>query len=127
MQRLLNQIIRFGTVGFLCFFLDYSVLLGLTELCGINYLLSSAFSFTFSTFVNYLLSMRFVFETNKGRNRFKEFIFYLILSAVGLCINQLVLWISVEKLNIIYQISKLGATAIVMVYNFISRKLMLER
>lgn len=120
------QIIRFGMVGFLCFFIDYGVLLGLTELAGINYLVSSGISFTVSVVVNYLLSMKFVFESKKKDSRVKEFILFVILSVGGLGINQLVMWLSVEKLGILYQLAKIGATAIVMVYNFITRKVILE-
>lgn len=120
------QIIRFGMVGFLCFFIDYGVLLGLTELAGINYLVSSGISFTVSVVVNYLLSMKFVFESKKKDSRVKEFILFVILSVGGLGINQLVMWLSVEKLGILYRLAKIGATAIVMVYNFITRKVILE-
>lgn len=127
MKHLFMQIIRFGMVGFLCFFIDYGLMLGLTELAGINYLISSAISFTVSVIVNYLLSMKFVFEVRKRDNRAKEFILFVFLSIIGLGINQLVMWVCVEKIGIIYQISKIGATAIVMVYNFISRKLIMEK
>lgn len=126
MKNLIMQIIRFGMVGFLCFFIDYGVLLGLTELAGINYLVSSGISFTVSVVVNYLLSMKFVFESKKKDSRVKEFILFVILSVGGLGINQLVMWLSVEKLGILYQLAKIGATAIVMVYNFITRKVILE-
>ena len=51
---------------------------------------------------------------------------FIILSIVGLGINQLIMWICVDKLGIFYMISKIGATAIVMVYNFITRKIFLE-
>lgn len=35
MKKLLAQIIKFGAVGFLCFFIDYAIMVGLTELVGI--------------------------------------------------------------------------------------------
>lgn len=127
MKKLIVQIISFGMVGFLCFFIDYGLLLGLTELVGINYLISSGISFTVSVVVNYLLSMKFVFESKEKNSRVREFVLFVILSLVGLGINQLVMWVTVEKMGILYQISKIAATAIVMVYNFISRKLILEK
>ena len=40
MKKLMGQIIRFGLVGFLCFFIDYGLLLALTELQGFHYLVS---------------------------------------------------------------------------------------
>lgn len=127
MEKLLKQLIRFGMVGFLCFFIDYGVLLALTELCGINYLISSGISFTLSVAVNYLLSMKYVFQAKEENSRIKEFVLFVLLSLAGLGINQLVMWLTVEKLGVMYQISKIAATAIVMIYNFISRKIILEK
>lgn len=127
MKQLLNQIIRFGIVGFLCFFIDYGLLLALTELLGIHYLVSGAISFSVSTLINYLFSTFFIFDTRGKNKTLKEFILFVLLSAVGLGINQAVMWVTVEKLSIPYQISKIGATAIVMVYNFLSRKRILEK
>ena len=64
MKKLLEQIIKFGFVGFLCFFIDYGIMVFLTEIVGIPYLISSGISFTVSVIVNYLLSVTFVFETD---------------------------------------------------------------
>lgn len=127
MKKLIGQIIRFGLVGFLCFFIDYGLLLALTELAGFHYLVSGALSFAVSVVVNYLLSMKFVYEARQRKSRVKEFITFVLLSLVGLLINQLVMWISVEFLGIWYQLAKIGATAVVMVYNFISRKIIIEK
>lgn len=127
MEKLLRQIIRFGMVGFLCFFIDYGALLALTELCGINYLISSGISFTLSVAVNYILSMKYVFHAKEDNSRIREFALFVMLSLAGLGINQLVMWLAVEKLGVIYQISKIAATAIVMVYNFVTRKIILEK
>lgn len=119
--------IKFGFVGFLCFFIDYGIMVLLTEVAGIVYLVSSACSFTVSVIVNYILSVTFVFETDKEKSRIKEFIVFVFLSIIGLGINQLCMWFGVELLHISYLIVKIGATAVVMVYNFISRKLIIER
>ena len=127
MKKLMGQIIRFGLVGFLCFFIDYGLLLALTELAGFHYLVSGALSFAVSVVVNYLLSMKFVYEARARENRTGEFITFVLLSLVGLLINQLVMWVVVEFLGIWYQLAKIGATAIVMVYNFVSRKIIIER
>ena len=35
MKKLIGQIIKFGAVGFLCFFIDYFIMVGLTELAGV--------------------------------------------------------------------------------------------
>lgn len=127
MKKLIEQIIKFGFVGFLCFFIDYGIMVLLTEVVGIDYLVSSGISFTVSVIVNYILSITFVFETDKNKNKFKEFVVFVFLSVIGLGINEACMWFAVELLGIHYMISKIGATAVVMVYNFISRKIFIEK
>lgn len=127
MKKLIEQIVKFGFVGFLCFFLDYGIMVLLTEQFGVDYLLSSGTSFTVSVVVNYILSVTFVFETDKNKNRFGEFVIFVILSVIGLGINEACMWFTVETLGIHYMLSKVGATAVVMVYNFISRKIFIEK
>ena len=126
MRKLLAQIIKFGLVGFLCFFIDYGIMVFLTEVAGVHYLFSSGISFTVSVVVNYALSLTYVFETEKG-NKIKEFIIFVVLSVIGLGINQVLMWFCVDILGIFYMISKIGATAVVMVYNFVSRKVVMEK
>ena len=127
MRKLIEQIIKFGFVGFLCFFIDYGIMVFLTEIAGLVYLISSGISFTVSVVVNYLLSVTFVFETDKNKNRISEFIIFVFLSVIGLGINQACMWFGVEILGVSYLIVKIGATAVVMVYNFISRKMVIEK
>ena len=99
----------------------------MTERFGVDYLLSSGISFTVSVIVNYILSITFVFETDKNKNRISEFVIFVILSVIGLGINEACMWFTVETMGIHYMISKIGATAVVMVYNFISRKMCIEK
>ena len=127
MKKLMEQIIKFGFVGFLCFFIDYGVLVFLTEVFRIDYLVSSGISFTVSVIVNYILSITFVFETDKDKNKLKEFVVFVFLSVIGLGINEACMWLAVEAAGIYYMISKIGATAVVMVYNFVTRKIFIEK
>ena len=127
MKKLISQIIKFGFVGFLCFFIDYGIMVFLTEALKINYLISSGCSFSVSVIVNYILSIKFVFDADRDANKVKQFLVFLIFSIGGLIINQIVMWVAVDLLGNFYMISKIGATAIVMVYNFITRKLFIEK
>ncbi len=127
MKKLIEQIVKFGAVGFLCFGIDYGLMIFLTEICGISYLVSSGISFSVSVMVNYILSLKFVFETDENHNKVEEFFIFMILSVIGLGINQVLMWICVDKMHVYYMISKIGVTGVVMVYNFITRKLILEK
>lgn len=123
----MEQIVKFGFVGFLCFFIDYGLMVLLKEKLGIHYLISSTISFTVSVIVNYILSITFVFETDKSKNKVGEFVIFVFLSVVGLGINALCMWVAVEFIHIHYMLSKIGATAVVMVYNFVTRKIFIEK
>ena len=107
--------------------IDYGLMIFLTEVLIINYLVSSGISFTVSVIVNYILSLKYVFKTKEDNNKFVEFLIFIILSVIGLGINQILMWLCVDKLNIFYMISKIGVTGVVMIYNFITRKLILEK
>lgn len=131
MKKLLAQIIKFGAVGFLCFFIDYGIMVALVELAGIKDLVASGCSFTVSVIVNYILSVTVVFDTDKEADKLKQFVVFVILSLIGLGINQLIMKAGVDWLgqymNRAYMVVKIFATAVVMVYNFISRKMFIEK
>lgn len=126
-EKLLRQIIKFGFVGGTAFLIDAGILFILTEFCGIHYLISGAVSFTVSVIYNYILSIKWVFDAKEGNSKVEELAVFIGLSVIGLGLNQLFMWFFVDLLHIYYMLSKIVATAIVMVYNFITRKLFIER
>ena len=140
MKRLIEQILKFGVVGFVCFLIDFGITTGFTNILGVHYLISKFLGFVVSAIVNYILSIKFVFTQKKEMDKKKEFTVFLILSAFCLLINEIVMYICIdgayahsaflqEKISdgLMVSISSIIATGIVMVYNFISRKLFLER
>ncbi len=127
MKKLMKQIVKFTVVGGSAFIIDFSILYVLTEFARISYLISAAISFSCSVIFNYTLSIKWVFVAKKNINKLHEFILFIILSIIGLFINELFMWIFVEKAHIFYMLSKIIATAVVMIYNFITRKLLIEQ
>lgn len=126
-NKLFQQIIKFGFVGGTAFVIDAGILFLLTHFFGVHYLISGAISFTVSVIYNYILSIKWVFEAKKDVKKSQELIVFIGLSIVGLGINQLMMWILVDIGHIYYMLSKIIATAVVMVYNFITRKMFIER
>lgn len=137
-MNIIKQFLKFGVVGVICFIIDF----GIYTLCnflGCLYLVSGVIGFTVSVIVNYILSMKYVFERRDDISRRREFITYVILSTIGLGINELILYLCVD---VIYKdwgwfnsllsdrwceiLAKVIATGVVMVYNFVSRKVLLE-
>lgn len=147
MKKLIEQILKFGVVGVLCFAIDFAITLGVSAVCrGLGVATSPAalvgafWGFTISVIINYILSMKFVFERREDMNRKAEFVIFVVLSLIGLVINELIIWVCVD---VVYGMiaarftfitpglatagAKIVATAIVMVYNFITRKIFLEK
>ena len=128
MKNLFSQLIKFGLVGGIAFLIDYGIMVFLTEVFKIPSLISAAISFTVSVIFNYIASVKWVFDVDKEKNsKTKELVVFILLSIVGLGINELIMWIMDKKFGIYYMISKIVATAVVMCYNFITRKLFLEK
>ena len=125
-NKLLNQILKFGLVGGMAFVIDYVLLYFCTEFLHIHYLISSIISFTVSVIFNYILSIKWVFDVKKKQD-VKDFVIFIILSVIGLGINSLIMYVMVEKFEVYYMLSKIVSTVVVMVYNFITRKIFVEK
>jgi putative flippase GtrA len=121
-----KQIVRFCIVGVIAFIIDFTLLVFLSSVCGINYLISATISYCVSLVFNYFASMRFVFKRKSEMSRKRAFVIFVVLTSIGLGINDLCMWIGVEFLAIDYRIVKVGATAVVMVWNFVTRKVFLD-
>ena len=139
---LLGQLLRFGLVGVISFIVDFLIYTCTVNVLGISYLVGGLSGFTVSVIVNYLLSMRFVFKSRDDLSKRKEFTIFLILSIIGLGLNEAILYIAIDlcylRWNVLWSrawlpekwmniVAKLGATGIVMIFNFVSRKIFLEQ
>ena len=117
-ENLLLQIFKFGIVGGIAFLIDYVVLFCCKEFIGLSVLLSAAIAFTVSVIYNYIASVKWVFDVNKEKSAKKNFVIFII--------TEIIMWIGSDIMKINYLIVKIIATAIVMVFNFITRKMFLE-
>ena len=131
---------KFGVVGVIAFFIDFGIFKLLSGVFGVNYLVANFFGFTISLIFNYIASMTFVFERKENADRRAEFVIFTVLSIFGLVLNELIIFVCIEGiyLKIPYltanmsrqwaeTFGKIVATGIVMVYNFITRKIFLEK
>ena len=125
-RPLIAQLARFLIVGGVSFTIDYG-LFTLLYAVGVPHLAASATSFTISLFANYALSRRYVFDVNEDVNIVREFTAYVGLNVIALGLNTAVLYVCADLMGASPFLGKIVATAIVLVYTFISRKLLLER
>ena len=126
-EKLLLQIFKFIIVGGTAFVIDYVTLIICKEVFHLPTLLSAAIAFTISTIVNYILSVKWVFDVSDKHSNKRNFIVFIIFSLMGLGLTELIMWIGEDLLHISYLIVKIIATAIVMIFNFVTRKIFLEK
>lgn len=140
MKKLMEQIIKFGIIGVISFLIDFGIFSLLNYGLHVNYLIAGFFGFVISVIFNYVMSMRYVFERKDNVDTRVEFVIFVVLSSIGLIINEVVIWGCVGGIydhtaalmglfnrDMAEMAGKVIATAIVMVYNFISRKIFLEK
>ena len=126
MKKLIIQLIKFGIVGVIATLIDLAVLMILKEFMKVDVLAASAVAFSVSVIANYILSMLFVFESS-GNSKVKEFLVFVALSIGGLLLNQFIMWIGTEIMTAYYLWVKAFALVFVPIYNFVTRKIFLEK
>lgn len=126
MTKLINKIIKFSIVGGIATIIDFICLYIFKEYLNIDVILANTLSFIISVIYNYIASITLVFDINKNKNKKLKFVLFIIFSVIGLIINNTLIYILTSNLNIYYLLSKVIATLIVMIFNFITRKKLLE-
>lgn len=115
------RIVKYFMVGGMAAIVDIAIFFIFAKVAGFNYLLVGAAGFTLATLVNYLLSVRFVFRSGVRFSRRQEVALVFAVSLVGLAINQLVLYVSIEHAHAEMMLSKVAATAMAFLWNFMAR------
>lgn len=151
MKKLIEQIVKFGVVGVIATLIDMGIYAIFCEIYKANgglqsiciekdwCTLATIISFSVSVTFNYIASMKYVFERREDMSRIKEFAIFMILSIIGLGINVAIirglngwgLWVEKNAPGLIarfaYMYPKVIATLVVLVWNFVSRKITLEK
>ena len=129
---------KFGIVGVIAFVIDYGLFNLMVGVLHWHNVLAATISFIISLIFNYLASMKFVFTHRDDMARWMEIVIFVAAAVVGLFINDLIIWISTYGMNrdafitqhaeylLRSNIGKLIATAVVMVWNFVIRKWLLD-
>lgn len=118
------EVFRFLAVGGGCFLLEYVLLYTLTEYAGLDPLISAPIAFTISLIVNYILCVYVVFHAEKQTGM--QMFLFIFTSLLGLGINQAVMWFFIDIIGLWYMFSKIIASAIVMVWNYITKRYILH-
>lgn len=89
--------------------------------CHIHYTFAVVIAYILSTFVNWLAGRILVFK-KYVKSFLKEISGIYIVGVIGLSLNLLIMWVAVDIFNFNEMLSKIIATALVFVYNYLARK-----
>ena len=95
---------------------------------GLQIYIAQTIAFILGLIANYFLSKLFVFQEKSERtNAAGEFLTYGVIGVAGLGIKWVMLWAFNKHLGWHYMLVWLAATAIVLIWNYAARKVILYR
>ena len=128
-----RQFIQYFCVGGISSIVEWVLFHIFANTFQIQYLLATVCAVIFSTTVNWFLGRRFVFKDNKrfADKALKEAAIIFLVAFVGLLFNLALMWLFVSVIgldsDLLKVVSKITATGIVFMYNFLVRKLIIYR
>ncbi|MFH1296424.1 MAG: GtrA family protein [Bacteroidota bacterium] len=114
----LLKFVKFGIVGFSGVIVDFSITFVCKEYLRIQKYLANAIGFTIAATTNYLLNRVWTFESHNP-NIMLEFTRFFVIALIGLGINSAIVWAMSGKLRVNFYLSKLVATIVVTLWNFL--------
>lgn len=121
----IRQFLQYILVGVIATIVEWTCFYLFFQIIGMHHLLSTAIAFIFSTFANWLAGKLIMFKIWK--NTFHEIIQIYLASVVGLLLNLFLMWIMVDQFSLMELLSKIIATGIVFIWNFLIRKLVIYK
>ena len=131
-RQLTLEFLRYCVVGGIAFLADFGSLVAAQELllkdvrCGVY--IATVLGFIVGLAVNYALSLWFVFTQKKDRGKGRSvgaFLIFGVIGLIGLGWTELGMWVGIALLSWNYMIVKVLVTGLVLVWNYLGRKLLI--
>lgn len=126
-HSLAGEFVRYFAAGLVALSVDFALYVSLTELAGWHYLASATAGFCAGLAIVYLSSIFWVFRDRSLESGTREFLLFASIGIVALALNTAMLYGLTDIVGIDYRISKLGAAALIFLFNFGCRKFFLFR
>ena len=120
-----RQFVLYLVVGGIATIVEWVIFYILNRFNYIHYMGATALAFVVSTFDNWLFCRLMLFKERE--NIWKELLKIYATSVVGLLMNLLLMWLAVEIFALPEMISKMIATGIVFMWNFLIRKFVIYK
>ncbi len=138
MSNRVKEIIKFILTGGVCFLIEYAALILLKEGLHLPVVAATPIAFLISVVFNYLLCVTWVFDGAAKGNRRAQ-LGFVITSGMGLLLNWAIMWALTALLGEdallfvllglqvkVYMLNKVIATALVMVWNYFTKRYLLK-
>jgi putative flippase GtrA len=114
---LILKFLKFCLVGASGMIIDFGTTWVLKEHIKINKYIANSTGFIFAATSNYLLNRFWTFQSENTQVA-AEYLTFVLISVIGLGINNAVIYLLTEKLKINFYVSKLFAVGVVTIWNF---------
>lgn len=121
----LMELMRFALTGGVCFIAEFICLTMMVEWLQVPVLWATAIAFLISVALNYAMCVKWVFPGAKDGGAGVKATF-LLTSGVGFGLNELFMWLMTGPMAIHYMIAKVISTLLVMIWNYITKRLVLR-
>ena len=111
------KFLKFGITGFFGMVIDFSITILLKEKLKVHRYISSSAGFTVAASSNYLVNRLWTFSSTNPKI-FTEYGKFMIISIIGLAINNLFLYLFEKKVR--FYLAKLFAIGVTLVWNFLA-------
>ena len=138
MTNRLTELVKFVFTGGVCFLIEYAALILLKEQLHFSAVAATPIAFLISVVFNYLLCVKWVFSGAKEGSRAAQ-IGFVIISSIGFFLNWFLMWALTALLGEdevlitllgqaikVYHINKIITTALVMVWNYFTKRWLLK-
>jgi putative flippase GtrA len=113
----IGKFIKFCVVGFSGMVIDFGTTWLLKEKIKVNKYIANSTGFILAASSNYLFNRFWTFHSENPRIA-TEYMSFIIISAIGLVINNLIIFLLNEKIKLNFYLSKLFAIGVVTIWNF---------
>lgn len=113
------KFLKFAAVGLSGLFVDYFFTYIFKEIFKVQKYISNSIGFTIAATGNYVLNRIWTFES-QNEEIVIEYSSFLIISVIGLGLNNLILWLILRKLQINFYLAKFFAICVVTLWNFLA-------
>lgn len=115
---LITKFLKFCVVGASGMLIDFGTTWLLKERIKVNKYVANSTGFILAATSNYILNRIWTFQSNDPQIA-SQYISFIIISLVGLGINNMVIYILNDRLRYNFYLSKLFAIAVVTLWNFL--------